>query len=345
MSHDVQSLKVLIYGEPYDWAMAKNIFDSLIKLGHTPTIFDFTRFLYRTKSPSLKNRIFDRLFFERVSNNINFALENEVKNNNYDILLVLKGVHIKAKTILNIKKKIKIIANWNPDDFFNPLNSNNNIIECFDKYDLIFSPRPHLFDEYRSRGAKRIQLLDWYYLPEVQHPLHTTEGIAREYTQDVSFIGTWSPRRERLLSSIGDFNLAVWGAQWDKATSLFRKTIKINPPIYGREMARLIEKSKININILTIENKDTTNVRNFEIPACGGFQLAEHSNRVSEIFQEDIEISTFNSELELKYKVEYFLNREDKRNTIINNGFQKIANGHHAILDRVSTLIDVVTKR
>ena len=154
-----RKLKILIYGEPFEWAMAYNLQKSYKDLGHEAKIFDWTQWLFRTKKYNLKNRIMDRLLFYRVAKNINNDLINTFKNKDYSLIIVLKGIHLFPETIATAKKFVDYIVNWNPDDFFNPLNNSKYLIDSFSKYDFIFTPRNHLRDEYYKKSAKRIEFL------------------------------------------------------------------------------------------------------------------------------------------------------------------------------------------
>lgn len=331
--------RILIYGEPYKWAMAYNLKEAFECLGHGVDIFDWTQWLFRTKRYNLKNRFLDKILFHKVAKKINQNFTNTFKKDRYDLLIVLKGIHLFPLTILAAKDQINFVVNWNPDDFFNPLNNSRHLLKSFDKYDCIFTSRGHLKDEYLQRGAKRVETLNWYYLPRFLHPVEISSQEKKKYGSDLVFIGTWSKRRENILSSLGNFNLRIWGGQWHKSQEKFQKNIECNEPIYAEKMCKVINASKINLNLLTKENRDTTNIRNFEIPACGGFQLSERSNEILELFEEDKEIVCFEAMEELISKCKYYLKHKSERETIRLNGYQRLIQGKHTMLDRAKQIV------
>ena len=332
-------IKMLIYGEPFEWAMAFNVVEACADLGHVASIFDYTQHLYRTKKFSLTNRILDRLLFNSVAKTINEHLLNAIKDEHYDVLLVMKGIHLFPATITAAKQYVTHVVNWNPDDFFNPLNNSKYLLAAFNKYDCIFTPRSHLAEEYRRKGAKRVEMLHWYFLPKTQHPVSISAKEKKQYGSDLVFIGTWSRRREKFLCALDDLNLRVWGGYWHRASRAFRKAIDCRPPIFGKEMCKAVCSSNININILTAENRDTTNVRNFEIPACAGFQLCERSPAIMQLFEEGKEIAFYSTPEELVSQCKYYLNNEIELNQIRQQGYQRLINGHHTMKDRVATII------
>jgi spore maturation protein CgeB len=335
-------LKILIYGEPYDWAMAWNVVKACKDLGYDARIFDYTQWLYRTKKVSIVNRILDRLLFVLVAARINRALLKAIEEGGYDILLVLKGIHVFPSTISRAKGYVAHAVNWNPDDFFNPLNNSRYLLAAFSRYDCIFTPRRHLIEEYLRKGAKRVELLDWYYLPEVQQPSRLSEPERKKFGSDIAFVGTWSPRREALLAELGMFDLRVWGSYWHRASKEFRNAIDCRGPVFGAEMCKIISASKININILTAENRDTTNVRNLEIPACGGFQLCERSTEVSRLFEEGKEIVYFESPAELLQACKKYLGDERAREQIARQGYERLMRGQNTMKDRVKSIVSAL---
>lgn len=104
-------------------------------------------------------------------------------------------------------------------------------------------------------------------------------------------------------------------------------------------MCKVICSSKININILTAENRDTTNVRNFEIPACGGFQLCEWSPEIMQLFEEGQEIAFYSTPEDLVGQCKYYLNNELELEQIRQQGYQRLINGHHTMKNRVATIV------
>ncbi len=335
-------LSILIYGEPYEWAMAANLIQSFRELGHNAELFDYTQLMYKTKKFSLMNRVLDRLMFYQVSKSINTKLVDRINHTKYDILLVLKGIHLFSETIATAKNKVEYVVNWNPDDFFNPLNNSRFLLNSLKFYDCIFTARSHLINEYHHQGIKRAELLDWYYLPKYQHPVQVSENDRRKFGSDIVFVGTWSQRREKYISQLHGMNIKVWGGGWSRSGSKFRSQIECLPPIFSDDMCKVVCSSKININILTIENRDSSNLRNFEVPACNGFQLTERSDRILELFEEEREIACFSNPEELAFKCNYFLEHQSERERIREKGFERVIRGQHTILDRAKQIISTL---
>jgi spore maturation protein CgeB len=334
---------ILIYGESYEWAMAKNLSDSLIHLGYSVKIFDYTNLLYKTKEYTIKNRILDRIFYNQVCVKINLEFLIYLGEQKFDLVIILKGVHLFPETIKKLKNSTRLVVNWNPDDFFNSLNSSKSLIESFSLYDFIFTSRGHLINEYYEKGARNVELLNWYYLPQFHIPTKLSEKELDEFSCDISFIGTWSKRREQFVESLIDFkNVKIYGGGWNRVSSKIKKCIEFKPSVFSKDMAKVISASKININILTQENRDATNCRNFEILGCKGFQLAERSEDLLSMFQDNKDLAVFSTPKELHEKCEYYLFNINEREAISNNGYKNLINGKHTMMDRANQIVSIL---
>ena len=332
------SLKILIYGEAVKHGVAAPLKTAFEQLGHAPAIFDWPLYLFGARGRSLKNRVLDRLLFRHTARKINKDFVSAIAEGGYDLVIVIRGNHVFPETIKKAKSLVPLVVNWNSDDFFNPLNSTEYIVRSFDKYDCIFTSRGHLREEYTARGAKRVEALNWYCRPDLMAAADVSGHTP--YSRDITFIGSWSRRREEILSSLRDFDLTLYGGSWGKAGRSFLKRVPCHGAVYSEGMMELMASSRINLNILTKENRDTTNIRNYEIPSSGAFQLSERSDAVLEIFEEGREIACFGDARELKEKCAYYLAHDSEREEIAANGYRKLTTGGNGITDRARQILD-----
>lgn len=310
-------------------------------IGHNAEMFDWRKYLYAYNSVNILARLKDKVLFDFVAYKINKNLKIEISTGNFDILLVVRGEHLFSETIEFAKKKIRYVVNWNSDDLFNKLNGSKYIKKAFPKYDLHFSPRIHLEREYLDKGAKGFERLDWYYRMNLL--FDSPDFLNKVYKNDISFIGSWSKRREVFLNSLKEQNVALYGWGWKKYLSSNElANWNINNNIRIDEMMKIMSVSKININILTVENRDINNFRNYEIPASGGFQMSERSEFIQDLFEEDKEIVCFSSPEELKSKCDFYLKHDSLREKIAIAGYNKLIKGGNSLQNRLKQMIDVI---
>lgn len=334
-------MKILIYDvDCKSSGVTYPLKDSFEAVGHQATMFDWRQYLYAYNDSGIISRIKDKILFNLLAKRINLGFINEIKNNKYDLLLVVRGDHVFPESIEEAKKHIPFVVNWSSDDVFNPLNSTKYMLDCFDKYDCIFSPREHLREEYLSKGAKSFEVLNWYYRAGL---IMSSPKGNQVKSDDISFIGAWSERRENILNSISTHNMKIRGWGWNKkAQKQFLAKTDCQAGVGMKDMMDIFATSKINVNILTIENRDTTNLRNYEIPAACGFQVSERSDAILQLFDEDKEIVCYGSNEELMEKCDYYLRNENERQKIAINGYYRIVNSSYSLIDRVKQILKII---
>jgi spore maturation protein CgeB len=309
--------------------------DAAIAEGHSAEMFDWSLFVPKGLGSTITRKLLSAYTAGRINNEFRRAVDRR----RYDALLVLTGRHLRPETLAYAKERIPVIANWNTDDLFNLLNSSRHTIASIPLYDVHFTPRRHLVGEYRIAGAKAVLPLHWYYRPGlIARP---SEPYSRSFHFPLTFVGSWSRRRNEVLEPLAAHGLVVYGWGWTrKARGTLRSMAHSHVGI--QHMMGIFRRSGINVNILTVENRDTSNMRNFEIPAAKGFQLCERSAVVQELFEEDREIVLFESTEELVDKVRYYLRCNSAREAIALAGYERIVRGGHSLADRMREVLHVL---
>lgn len=137
---------------------------------------------------------------------------------------------------------------------------------------------------------------------------------------DVLFVGTITERRNKWLNRIQKlYDVEVFSA-------------------YGREMAELINRSKIILNIHSEEPLDTE-TRVFEVLGCGGFLLSEKLSQDNPF--SDNELVQFYSFEDCIQKIKFFLLNPQKRKQIAKNGFEA-AIKEHTYSSRAKQIADIM---
>jgi hypothetical protein len=93
--------------------------------------------------------------------------------------------------------------------------------------------------------------------------------------------------------------------------------------VYGLEHNKIVNETKINLNFSPTDSTGVS-VRLYKILASGGFLMTTPWNGIENTFKIDEDIVVFNDENELKEKINFYLNNEDKRNNIRLNGYKKV---------------------
>lgn len=262
-----------------------------------------------------------------------------------DIVIAFKGSWVQMETFENIKSSGAWLCNFYPDVSFMCHKGVN--INAFKYYDHIFTTKTFGIKDFEEHlGIKNVSFLPHGYDPAVHRPLHLNSKDQQAI--DISFIGTWSPHKEKLLtalaSSLPGYSLRIWGNQWEKSSSPNLKNAIAGHETTGDFYALAIAKSKINLGLLSEKRAgasmgDQITSRTFHIPACEGFLLHERTDEVLEYFAEDQEIACFSSTKELADKVDYYLKNTEKRHQVAKAGYERCIK-ENSLAERARVIID-----
>lgn len=177
------------------------------------------------------------------------------------------------------------------------------------EYDWVFTAKTFgIEDMAKESGVTRSSLLLHGFDPEVHRPLPEQMIDRDRYASDVSFIGTWSPMKERrlaaLLKKMPDIKLRVWGAQWENCKDRLLAPCLEMRAVTGRSYAAAIQSSTINLALLSerrpgASRGDQVTSRTFHLPAAGGLMLHERNREFLDLFDEGASALAFSDDDEL----------------------------------------------
>ncbi len=240
-------------------------------------------------------------------NRINLAIRNEIRELNPDLVISIKGEMVSPETVDWLRENVGVkTALWFPDDprFFDSL-----VKYIAPHYDHVFTASERAITMYREIGVKNVDFLPFACEPTVHKKMNLTEAEYDFYKSDVCFVGTYTPRRAKMIKTLWrvGVNVRVWGPYWQ----YFVKDSRINAGVFGQEMVKVFNASKIVLNLH--EHSDIpykVNMRVFEAAGCGAFLMTDNSYGLNQMFSIQDEIVTYDSSEDLIRKVGYYLNSE-----------------------------------
>ena len=255
-----------------------------------------------------------------------------------EFLLVFKGRFITPGTIATIRAKGIRCYNFYPDVSFRA--HGPHLARVLPEYDWIFTTKSFGLSDMREQlGVTNASLLMFAFDPDLHHPMSLSLRDERTYSADISYIGTWSPKKERLLAEIirrrPMLRVRVWGEQWYKASvtdDSFRRAIG-GREVVGAEFVKAICASRINLSIMSEQRVgsskgDQVATRTFSVPACGAFVVHERTDEVLQLFREDEEIVCYDGVDELIAKIDLYLANEDRRRDVAARGLAVVRERH-----------------
>jgi len=272
------------------------------------------------------NRILNKLPFLRSINvkKQNNRLQEVLNMGNYNFLFVMKGTDIKPETLRLIKDvnpSLKLIC-FNPDDPFNEASSNSDIVSAIPLYDYYCIWTRQLDYQLRKANANEIIYLPFGVDNEIIYP------VDAESQYDISFVGNGDAERHQLIKALNDeivknklkYKVHIFGDNWPS----IGEQVVVHGQRNGIELLKTISASKLNLNLLRKQNKNSINMRTFEIPAANGFMLHEASEEAKTFFIENEEVVYFTSIKDLLDKCKFYLSNEIKLNQVRKNGYDRI---------------------
>ncbi|MGE5041737.1 MAG: glycosyltransferase [Candidatus Levyibacteriota bacterium] len=159
------------------------------------------------------------------------------------------------------------------------------------------------------------------------------------YHSDICFIGSLTADRQEILKTLTGYNLKIWGSI-PTGTKLLHG---LKPYYYGtaagEKAVKIFNSAKIVLNLHVEEMKYGGNLRTFEIPASGAFQMVDRYD--SAWFKEGKEIVIFHGNKDLRKKIEFYLRYEKERKKIALAGYKRVLKDH-VYAKRFKTILAIV---
>jgi spore maturation protein CgeB len=271
----------------------------------------------------------------------NQALENTLSNYRPDVLWVDKGIFIRKSVLQQARKKAGKLVHYSPDNYFIRQNSSRHLSASLSLFDLVVTTKTSNVMPLKEAGARRVKLSGNAFDPEIHKPLDLSDEDKQKYECEVSFIGRWEPLRESWLNELlaCGLNVSIGGSSWHRAR---RKMVRqaLRGEVLGVEYAKAINAAKINLAFLSRTAGDNITQRSVEIPACGGFMLAERTREHLDHFREDVEAGFFDGLDELKARIEHFLREPAIRTKIAEAGRERCRLSGYSYDTRLQAIID-----
>lgn len=337
--------RILVVGEDWHGSNCTGLASAFRGLGHAVEFISVSHYVPKTDR-SLVSRAASRAFAHMGVRTFNRVIASSFETFRPDIVIVYKGTYVKPEILADITGRVWMV-NIFPDNSFLAHKFLN--AEIFPLFNHIFTTKRFGVDDFhRKLGLQNVSFLPHGFDPKVHRPFTDPRALA-PWMSDVSFIGTWSPRKEQILGdlrrSLAPGQLRIWGGLWERRTDRVLDDAVAGHGIVGDLYALAISASKINLGLLSerrsgASDDDQITSRTFHIPAAGGFMLHQRNNEVLEYFDEGREIACFSSSGELVRKVHHYLSRADEREVIAKAGSVRciaensLENRARAVLDR-----------
>jgi hypothetical protein len=255
-----------------------------------------------------------------------------------DIVWIDKGVTIRPQTLRGLRRaspRVRIVG-FSPDDMLNANMSSHYFPQTLRLYDLYVTTKSYNVGELTALGCPRVVFADNAYDPATHRPL-PDDSAPTVFTADVGFIGTFEPDRAGLIERLASAGVPVVirGNDWEPVRRRNISGLTFLPEAINDDYARALHTTRINLAFLRKSNRDLQTTRSIEIPACGGFMLAERTDEHRALFEEGREAEYFEGGDELIAKVTRYLSDEAARRAIARAGRQRCLRDDYSYAGRL----------
>lgn len=283
----------------------------------------------QTWPAKLVSKAFSRLGYP-PDHGLNEAILIVLSQSRPDVLWCDRPLDVWPETLRMAKAAdptLKIVA-FSLDDMMQSHNQSAFYLRSIPLFDLHVTTKSYNVEELAIAGARQVLFVNNAYSPQVHFPMTVSATDRVAYGGPVGFVGTYERERAEMLVTLAKKGIPVrvWGDAWPRSLRSVSRYLRIEGrELFGDLYRVALNCFDINLGFLRKINRDLQTTRSVEIPACGGFLLAERTEEHQALFQEDVEAAYFGSAEELISKVKYYLENESIRKQIAWRGYHRAA--------------------
>lgn len=211
-----------------------------------------------------------------------------------ELVLVLEGSQMPPELVAELKRDSRALwVNW----FCDERRSRSAISELAAAYDLVFVAGSEVAEQWETVGLPPLKYLPPGCDPSVHRPMRSRD----QFRANVVFAGTATPHRERVLSELVEFGLALWGPGWRKTR--LRDYCR-GELLDHEDYIRAYAGASVAVNVQCSEAAEGAdpgcNRRLFELAAIGVPQVVEDRPDIHRHFRENSEILVARSTADFK---------------------------------------------
>jgi spore maturation protein CgeB len=253
------------------------------------------------------NRVMFRAGISSIYKKINNRFREMVERESPDLIWVFKGMELFPESLEWARQRKVKLVNYNPDNpfFFSGRGSGNkNISKAIGLYDLHFT--------YNLEIKKKIDKefhTKTCYLPfgfEIEDSLYDHCVVLPEIVE-ACFLGNPDAFRSAFITKLAGagVQMTVFGHDWNRFVD--HPKIKIQNAVYGRQQWEVLRRYRVQLNLMRPHNKNSHNMRTFEVPGIGGIMVAPDTVEHRMFFEDSKEIFLFQNTAQCVEKIKWLL--------------------------------------
>ncbi len=330
----------MLYGGRLE-GTARHRLDALRRLGHEVVDFDFAP--YAEAGSRLQRSIRLRLLAGRTVARLNAALLAAADRHRPDLVWLDKALWVQPGTVAALRARSTVVHY--SSDLPSGVRGDPGwrlLRRAVPHYTAVVAPSEGHRDEYARLGARRFVRMPFGHEPAVHCP-PPADWRDADRVHDVSYIGTpYEDRPAFLLALARDHGIRVKvsGDLWARhLTAGEQDLLQLSPGCHGDSYREAIWRARICLGFVTHAMRHDSARRWAEIPACGGFLLAESTPAFADWYDPGREADAFSSVADCADRIRHYLARPELRGAIAAAGHAR-AWGHYANEQRLAACLE-----
>ncbi|MBW1989758.1 MAG: glycosyltransferase [Deltaproteobacteria bacterium] len=226
-----------------------------------------------------------------------------------DVLFSIQGKidEATAARIRRMHKNVKIVY-WFGDVVFD--RARERIRQAYGYVDLLLLSYKGEVDRFSEELGSRVEYMPFGVSEAFHRIAPLTPGERARYGAKVAFVGTHYPERDVLLTHLAEdqgLPVSVWGRSWGRS-----KTLRCRGRLDMARTLKVHQAADVSLNIHHHLSHNGFNMKFYEIPAAGGFEICDFKPAIEEDGFSGL-VETYRTADELADKIRYYLKNENAR--------------------------------
>jgi spore maturation protein CgeB len=313
-------------------------------LGHTVTSVDTTFAAENGRVGQLFYKLLRKFEVSPEIFRTNRKIRQCMQEGTWDMVWLDKATSVQINTIRQIRRsqpKCSIVF-YSPDDMMLTGNQTRAYQKCLPEFDLYVTTKSYNVAELKELGASSVLFIDNAYDPYTHLPMALTKEEQVKWRAEVGFVDGFEEERCEMMFQLarGGISVTIRGPGWESYVNK-HPNLDVQPGwVLDDNYARAISATKINLCFLRKVARDLQTTRSVEIPACGGFMLAERTEEHGRLFIEGQEAEFFVGIQELTQKTRYYLTHDAERERIAQAGRERCLKSGYSNQVRLSAVLE-----
>lgn len=274
----------------------------------------------------------------------NKAILTAMRERQWNLLWVDKGLSIRPETLAAVRSESPntTLVSYSPDDCRLLYKDSARYRKSIPFFDLHITTKSYNVKELKDWGARDVLFIDNAYCPEIHRPIDLSSTDVDRLKCEVGFVGFYEEDRAEKMFGLAQAGVPVVirGPAWNRFPHSHLNLTVRDEYLDDEDYPKAVNATGINLGFLRKKARDLQTTRSVEIPACGGFLLAERTSEHQALFEEGKEAEFFDGFDELLEKCQYYLAHPVERGRIAAAGLERCHRSGYGNTDRLARVVD-----